>query len=58
MTTGELAGTEEEADPVSVGCEFVCRPDAAEEVAQALRAAVDEILHLFHRGQILDYGVD
>ncbi|MGW4983350.1 hypothetical protein [Streptomyces mirabilis] len=43
---------EDERAPVNVGCTFVCHPDAADAVAQALRTAVEEVLETF------DYGVD
>jgi hypothetical protein len=58
----EEAAAEEQADPsdpfVHVGCTFVCRADVADDVAKALRSAVEEVLEGFSDDEIYDYGVD
>ncbi|MEU2740120.1 hypothetical protein ABZ656_33405 [Streptomyces sp. NPDC007095] len=46
------------ARPLNVGCTFVCHPDAADAVAQALRTAAEEVLEAFSDDEIFDYGVD
>jgi hypothetical protein len=58
----EEAAAEEEPEPdfVHVGCTFVCRADVADEVAKALRVAVEAFLEDcdFSDDEIVDYGVD
>lgn len=60
--SAEEAAAEEEPEPdfVHVGCTFVCRADVADEVAKALRLAIEAFLEDcdFSDDEIVDYGVD
>jgi hypothetical protein len=49
---------DEEPEVRNIGCQIVCRVDVAEEVAQMLRTAVDQILNDFSEEEIVDHGVD
>ncbi|MFE7046033.1 hypothetical protein ACFU9X_43625 [Streptomyces atratus] len=40
------------------GCQIVCSPDVADEIAQRLRDAVGEILDDYTDDDVFDYGVD
>ena len=62
--TGAITDTAEEApadhDPGfrNIGCQIVCSPRVADEIAQRLREAVGEILDDYTDGDVFDYGVD
>jgi hypothetical protein len=42
----------------SIGCQIVCSPEVADEIAQRLREAVGEILDDYTDDDVFDYGVD
>jgi hypothetical protein len=42
----------------NVGCQIVCSPEAADEIAQRLREAVGEILDDYTDDDVFAYGVD
>ena len=56
----EAAADDDEEEFVHVGCTFVCRADVADEVAKALRVAIEAFLEDcdFSDDEIVDYGVD
>jgi hypothetical protein len=45
-------------ETVSIGCEFIVVSGAAEDMREALRDAVANILEDFTEEEIVDYGVD
>lgn len=55
--TPEPADDEDDEMDVSVGVEFRCAPSAKDDIAAALRAAVEDILADFP-DDIHDYGLD
>ncbi|MFE4798268.1 hypothetical protein ACFRFL_25095 [Streptomyces sp. NPDC056708] len=59
--TAEAApADEDDADPGfrNIGCQIVCSPDVADEIAQPLRDAVGEILDDYTDDDVFDYGID
>ncbi|MFP8887846.1 hypothetical protein [Streptomyces mangrovi] len=49
---------DQEPEIRSIGCQIVCSPDVADEIAGMLREAVRGILEQYGEDEIYDYGVD
>lgn len=56
--TAEEAPADDDPGFRSIGCQIVCSPEAADEIAQRLREAVGEILDDSPDNDVFDYGVD
>ncbi|MFI6731276.1 hypothetical protein NRF20_01825 [Streptomyces sp. R-74717] len=54
----EAAPADEDPGFRHIGCQIVCSPEVADEIAQWLREAVGEILDDYTDDDVFDYGVD
>ncbi|MGJ5899373.1 hypothetical protein ACSCBZ_46660 [Streptomyces niveiscabiei] len=56
--TAEQVPADDDPGFRSIGCQIVCSPEVADEIAQRLREAVGEILDDYTDYGVFDYGVD
>ncbi|WP_069766856.1 hypothetical protein [Streptomyces sp. LUP30] len=56
--TAEEAPADDDPGFRNIGCQIVCSPEVADEIAQRLREAVGEILEDYTDEDVFDYGVD
>jgi hypothetical protein len=56
--TAEEAPADDDPGLRNIGCQIVCSPEVADEIAQRLREAVGEILDDYTDDDVFDYGVD